>query len=59
VGCKFLDPNYKQDGSVKPVVEKLGDSEQEKENKSHNRAGPGSIRLSENAVRKPKKKKCC
>ena len=65
VGCKFLDPNYKEDENKKPEVKIIEEpkleekkeennvvTEEKKENKMHN-----SIKLDESAVKRTKKKK--
>ena len=65
VGCKFLDPNYKEDENKKPEVKIIEEpkleekkeennvvTEEKKENKMHN-----SIKLDESAMKRTKKKK--
>ena len=65
VGCKFLDPNYKEDENKKPEVKIIEEpkleekkeennvvTEEKKESKMHN-----SIKLDESAMKRTKKKK--
>ena len=65
VGCKFLDPNYKEDENKKPEVKIIEEpkleekkeennvvTEEKKENKMHN-----SIKLDESAMKRTKKKR--
>ena len=65
VGCKFLDPNYKEDENKKPEVKIIEEpkleekkeennvvTEEKKENKMYN-----SIKLDESAMKRTKKKK--
>ena len=62
VGCKFLDPKYRDDGTKKPEVKAVEEDQNqgnepklEPERQNHH----GSIRLNPNAKNKPKKKSCC
>ena len=64
-GCRFLDPNYKEDENKKPVAKVVEESKNEQKSEEENKVSErkknklnDSIKLSENAVRK-KKKKCC
>ena len=67
VGCKFLDPDYKEDGNKKPEAKVMEEPkleekkeeqnvvvEEKKENKVHD-----NIKLDPNAVKKKKKKRFC
>ena len=61
VGCKFLDPNYKDDGSKKPEVQTIEEDPNLDPQDKIDQKKPihhGSIRLDPKA-RKKSKKKCC
>ena len=67
LGCKYLDPNYKEDENKKPVVkvveenksEPKSQEEQNKIPKKENNKPQDNIKLNSNAVQKKKQKKCC
>jgi hypothetical protein len=58
-GCRFLDPNYKEDENKKPVAKVVEESKNEQKPEEENKVSEkkknklnDSIKLSENAVRK-------
>ena len=62
LGCKFLDPNYKEDENKKPAVEKVEERNTpptEVETKEQNNKDRQSIKLDKKISLKKKKKKCC
>jgi len=72
VGSKYLDPNFKDDGSSKPKAvsmdEPVNPSQEGSSQKPQEKAGQKpqdniprhqSIRLDPNKAKEPKKKKCC
>ena len=73
VGCKFLDPNYKEEGNKKPeakvIEEPKVEANPEPKNVQNNNGVVteakkenkmhDNIKLNQNAVVKKKKKKCC
>ena len=68
LGCKFLDPNFKEDENKKPVVEPASEPvnspeqeayESQKNENNYEHERNQSIKLSPLKVKEKKKKKCC
>ena len=68
LGCKFLDPNFKEDENKKPVVEPASEPvnssgqdafESQKIENNYENERNQSIKLSPLKAHEKKKKKCC